>query len=252
MNRKYLLRKNFKAVYSQPEQTIVGHLAFKTKDDLWLDTPFPTLVLISVQSAFHEGREGFLKMEAFLSIIRESVQGIVTVLIADTAHLQACRLLEGEGALSRCLMAADQLVLCYKDYFSGCDLLYWHTLQKEGDYLLLKGQISALARSDDQFNALLLEDAQSTWTKTRETQYGDRLQFIENTVADLIDQCTCLQLLARRGYRYLFYPGAPYKAGLYLDALLPFHLNWVDVFLTIEKKSIRNLDRLQPVFQVRG
>jgi hypothetical protein len=54
---------------------------------------------------------------------------------------------------------------------------------------------------------------------------------------DLIEQCVVLQVLARRQFGYIFYPGAPCKATEYLRTLLSDELKWIDVFLTIEKKT---------------
>src|ERR1700733_8222827 len=124
MERKYLLRKNYKSRRSEPGKEIVGHLAFKTKNALWVETSLPTLALISVQSLFHEGEDGALKMEAFLSIIRSSIQSPVTALIADTAHLEARCLIEGDYSLSNCLKEAEALIERYEQFFAGYELIY--------------------------------------------------------------------------------------------------------------------------------
>lgn len=239
MERKYFLRKNFKSVYSESGKEVCAHLAFKTRNALWVGTSSPTLALISTQSHFHEGKEGALKMEAFLSIIRSSIQKPVSILIADTAHLEARRLIEGEFALSNSLQEAEALIARCKPLFTGHNLIRWHSLEQDEEFSLMRSKIVALAHSDAKFLRLLEDDARSTLTQKRRDLYLDQAGFIQNTIEDLMSQCACLQLLGRLGYRYLFYPGAPYSSFLYLDALMPSQVEWIDVFLTIERKTIR-------------
>lgn len=249
MNRKYLLRKNFKSVYRQANYSLLGHIAFKTRDALWLDTSHPALVLISVDSAMHTGAEGHLKMEALISIIRSSVKGPLTVLIADTAHLQTRRLVEDKAAFSNSLQAADELICRFSSHFTGCNLLYWHQLSQEPSYWSLKAEIKMLVQTDHEFQTLLFEDAEGTWTEERRCFYPDRNRFIEAAIEDLMEQSVCLQLLARRNYRYLFYPGEPYESTLYLDKLTSSRLKWINVFLSIEKKKETHIaDSIEPIF----
>ncbi len=237
MHRKYFLRKNYKAVCIDSDQLIMGHLAFKTKDSLWLGTSTPSLALISVQSAFHEGLEGRLKMEAFLSVIRSSVPGRVTALIADTAHLGARRLVEGDLAQDNCLKEGEDLVSRFQPLFAGYELIFWHDLKKKEEYSLLRCEILSHAQRDPLFQSLLESDAQKDLEQKRQNLYPDRQAFIKESIEDLIDECACLRLLARAGYGNLFYPGAPHQATAYLEAQMPFQIRWVDVFLTIERKS---------------
>jgi hypothetical protein len=59
-------------------------------------------------------------------------------------------------------------------------------------------------------------------------------------IEDLIEQCICMQILAKQGFRYLFYPGAPCHSTEYVNRkCIPndHYLHWIDVFVTIEKKT---------------
>jgi len=237
MNRKYLFRSNYKGICEIEGERLLGHLAFKTQDISWLDTSSPVVVLVSVNSAFHEKGEGFLKMEAFLATIRRHVKGEIVILIADTAHLYAQHLLEGPSATQSCLSAGEELVSRYRSLFAGSTLLYWHALRRDEAYEEIRSHILTLFHRDATFRQYLFEDADSAFTEKRKSEFLDKGQFIESTVADLIEQCVYLQLLARKQFRYLFYPGASCKATEYLRTILSNGLQWIDVFLTIEKKA---------------
>lgn len=240
MYRKYSLRKNYKAICLEGEQQIVGHMAFKTKDALWLNTKKPSLALISIQSAFHYGFEGNMKMEAFISVIRSSIQAPLTILIADLAHLQTRKLLEENKAETNCIKDADELVWRYRSIFADSTLIYWRDLKKQEKFSLLRSEILKLSKNDQQFQQLLKEDAERDWTNKRQALYPSKEAFIEKSIEELIDQCACMQLLASLNYGYVFYPGAPHQATQYFKS----SIEWIDVFLSIEKKA-----RVSPLLQ---
>lgn len=233
MYRKYSLRKNYKAVGSDNEGQILGHLAFKTRDDLWLNTNRPSILLVSVNSAFHSGFEGDMKMEAFIAVIRSSVKALLTILIADLAHLKTRQLLEENKAETNCRKDADELIWRYSSLFAGSPLIYWRDLIKDDQFSLLRSEIVDLSKKDQQFLQLLKQDAETDWTHKRQALFTSKESFIEQSIEELIDQCACLQLLANLGYRYIFYPGAPHRATQYLQT----SIDWIDVFLSIEKKT---------------
>jgi len=234
MIRKYSFRKNYKGTCEIEGERLTGHLAFKTREVSWLSTHSPVVVLVSVNSTFHEGAEGFLKMEAFLSTIKSCVAGKICILIADTAHLAAQTLLCG---VDHCLHAGEKLVLRYQSLFTNCELLYWHALCEGDDYAQGRSAILSLIQSDERIRDLLHADAESTYTEKRALECPDKVKFIQATLTDLVDQCIVLQLLSQRGYRTLFYPGAPYQTTEYLYSIGQDQLQWIDVFLTIEKKT---------------
>jgi hypothetical protein len=237
MNNKYLFRKNYKGICEIEGERLSGHLAFKTQNDAWLNTTSPVVVLISVHSAFHNGAEGFLKMEAFLSTIKNCVLGKICLLIADTAHHQAQTLRDGISAWEDCLQSGKALVERYSSLFAECEIFYWHTLCHDEAYAQIRSEILLLIDSDENLQDYLRADADITYTDKRALEFRDKGRFIEATLADLVDQCVVMQLLSQKGYRHLFYPGAPCQATEYLHKMLHNQLRWIDVFLTIEKKT---------------
>lgn len=243
MFNKYLLRRNFKSTYSTEDCITYGHIAFKTRKADWVDTPLPSVVLISVHSSFHEGVNGHLKMDAFLSTIRKNVKGKVSILIAETAHLHTLRLTQLEDPLHHCLQSAKELTLRCRSYFEGNEVLYWSSsIMADKEYPAFKEQFEWLMRTNEAFQESLMADAEACYTQKRREEFPNKALFIEKMVDDLIEQCICMQILTRKGYRYLFYPGAPFASTEYVNrnfVSLENSLNWIDVFLTIEKKTKR-------------
>lgn len=235
MLNKYLLRRNFKSIYVNEDFTVCGHLAFKTRNVDWVDTTLPSIVLISVHTAFHEGINGHLKMEALLSTIRQNVKGKVCILIADVAHLHTASLIQVDDPMNYCVKSAKQLASRFHAHFDGYDLLYWSSLiMKDDHYIALKNYFYSLAQTDVEFRALLLADAEAAYTAKRKEEFPNKALFLEKMGDDLIEQCIGMRVLAKNGYRYLFYPGAPCASTEYINQSA---LQWIDVFLSIERKT---------------
>jgi len=238
---KYLLRKNFKSTYLSDGHVIYGRMAFKTKRVDWVDTTLPVVALLSVHSAFNEGVDGYFKMTTFLTQIRENVKGNVSILFADTAHLHTLRLAQLEDPLIDCLRSAKELALHYDSYIDSAEVLYWSSyIMADEEYGSVKEQLQQLIQTDDAFKTVLLTDAEAAYTEKREKEFPNKELFIEKMIDDLIEQCVCIQILAKKGYRYLLYPGAPCESTEYINrhyTPLENYLHWVDVFVTIEKKT---------------
>lgn len=90
--------------------TVSCKLAFKTHDNEWLQTEDPVVILVSLQSAFHEGIFGDIKMDAFVSTIKKHVKGRITVLL--DAHYSTMS-----------LTFEDKLAETFKAYFEGCQVV---------------------------------------------------------------------------------------------------------------------------------
>lgn len=216
--------------------TVNGHLAFKTRQADWIGTVNPSIALVSVHSTFNEGIDGYFKMAAFISTIRENIQGKVSVLIADTAHLHTMRLLG--GSLDQLSQSAQELVLRFSSYLAAVEVDYWSSsIMENPEYKKYKKQLLQLAQTDNHFMSVLLGDAESAYTEKREVVFPNKALFIEKMIDDLIEQCTCMQILAKQGYRYIFYPGTPCASTEYINHLFKNDIQWIDVFVTIEKKK---------------
>lgn len=239
---KYSIRKNFKATYLKGEQIIQGKAAFKTKETAWLDTSLPVIALVSTDSVFNEGISGHLKMNAFISTIRNNVNGEISVLIADAAHQNAQGLKNCQLSQEHYLWLAKELVHRHSSYFKGCRLLYWSSsILQDKDYISVQEQLTLLSKTDLNFRKCLLKDAEDAYTEKRRLEFPDKALFIDETIADIIMQCAAIQILAKQGYRYLFYPGPPCSSTEYTSRILiPFEnrLLWIHVFLTIEKTTV--------------
>lgn len=241
----YIWRKNFTATFQNDLKMVRGKLAFKTKVVHWLETETPVIILISIHSAFHEEIGGDLKMNAFISTIKSCVKGRITVLIADRAHIQTNSLNKQnnlEKAFEECISSACALRDRYEPYFDSCNVVYWHSyIYQDNVFATSLNLLKDLYQSDMHFRELLLKDAESTYTTTRIKMFPSKDLFVEKAVEDILEQCASILILANKGYRFLFYPGSPYASIEYVNqVLIPENkqISWVDVFLTIEKKSI--------------
>lgn len=241
----YLWRKNFTAVFSDPEKITRGKLAFKTKQMHWLDTEAPVIVPISVHSVFHDEVSGDLKMNAFISTIKNHVKGMVTILLTDRAHIQTVSLKyqnDSEKAFHNCLRSAQGLENRYSQYFQGCNVVYWHSyICKDECYSSCMKLLREMQISDEAFRNCLYCDAESSYNSERSLEFANKDLYIQKAVEDLLEQCACLLVIANKGYRFQFYPGKPSASTEYVNETLisvDQKISWIDVFLTIEKKTV--------------
>lgn len=217
---------------------VSGHIAFKTKEIDWLHTSFPVVILISIDSKFNEGIDGYFKMGAFLSTIRDHVQGKIIALIADAAHLHTKNLSQSEDSTHQ---KAEELIRHNRSYFEGIEIRFWNSeIMKNESYTALKESFQALIHTDGEFKSFLLADAEMAYTEKRQKEFPNKELFLEKMKDDLIEQCISLQILAKLGFRYLFYPGPPCISTEYVKRncfQLKNDLQWIDVFVSIEKKT---------------
>ena len=236
----YNWRNTATAVASDAAMSVRGKIAFKTRETAWLHTNAPVVVLVSIHSDFHTGIGGDLKMNALMSTIKRHVQGLVTVLLSDAAHIQTLSL-KTEDALCRATESADLLVKRYQGYFEDCQIVFWHSyIGHSVHYAPSVQMVCELYRHDSHFQKHLQADAEACYNKFRSEEYPEKSQFIEKTINDLLEQCSCVLVLAAMGYRYQFYPGQSHGSTEYVNRhLLPEEkrVSWIDVFLSIEKKT---------------
>lgn len=239
---KYRTRFNYTGIHTEDKIKARGKVAFKTRETDWLDTELPSIALISIDSAFHEGLDGGIKIGAFISIIKEQIRSSVSILLADVAHIETQKLKYNDKAFDECNKSTSLLVERYSSYFEGCDLLYWSSfIQQNEHFAELLAQVEHLSRTDRFFQQLLHADAEAAYSEKRSKEFPDKTLFLERTKADVIVQSACILVLSKQGYRYQFYPGAPCASTQYVNhILLPpeRQVSWIDVFLSIEKKTL--------------
>lgn len=235
----YQWRSNFKAFVSNGDRTICGKLAFKTKNTQWINTTAPVIILVSIHSSIHEEMSGELKINALISTIKKNVKGKITVLLADTAHRQTLSL---KGvSFNECILSAQQIKNRYHSYWENCGVVFWHSyILQDSNFIPLLSYLKELYVQDSIFRSFLLKDAEIAFTKQRKEEYPDKESFIEKTIEDLMEQCACIGVISNKGYRFQFYPGSSNFSTEYINQkILPIEkqVNWIDVFLSIEKKT---------------
>lgn len=242
---KYALRKNFNVTFEDHNKIIRAKLAFKTKEINWLYTQESVIILVSVHSLFHQGISGDLKMSALISVIKNHVNGKVTILLTDMAHLHTESLKYQnciEKASEECIKEAHLLATRYSCYFEACDLVFWHSyISQDATFISSMKLIRKLYESDDLFQEHLYRDAESSYTDRREKEFSNKELFIEKSIEDLLTQCACVLVIANKGYRFQFYTGNSFASVEYVNQLLIIEekrLSWINVFLAVEKKRL--------------
>ena len=236
----YLLRKNFKTVFSDNFRSIRAKITLKTEYDHWVDTHEPVVITISTHSVIHNNYEGDLKMNALISIIKNNVRGKVTVLFTEKAHLNVMSLKHKDNATKVCLHKAQELHFRYQSYFEGCNIAYWHSyICEDPHFVSCKRAIADLFQKDPTFQELIKADANGCYTQERKEEFPNKDLFLEKTAEDILEHCLCWVVLKKKGYKFQFYPGYPYVSMDYAAAHIAPELKkleWIRVFLSIEKK----------------
>lgn len=232
----YNLRKNFFINFERGNYEIKAKLVIKTREIEWVKTLSHVVIPISIHSFFHLGIEGEMKMQAFISTIKQNVQSKVTILMTEMAHVNVLSL-KDENAAETCKKDALGIVKRFQELFDDCTIVYWEEyIQKDPNYQTCKEKILEQYQRDVTFQSLLLENAHSTYTSTRSIEHQDKSLFLERAIYDLLEQSICLHVLSKKGYRFQFYPGRQYSAIEYLNQNISMVL--VHVFVSIEKKRI--------------
>jgi hypothetical protein len=248
--KTYGWRNNVTAFFLDQDKLIRGRLAFKTKQTSWINSKAPVVILISIDSAFHQPIEGDLKMNALITTVKNHVRDRVTILLTDQAHVHVLSLKYGnnrEKAQREYIENAQQHVERYKAYFKGCNLEYWHSyIEKDKSFTENLKFVHDLFKINPLFRACLYKDAHASYTHQRTQEYPDQELFIKNAIEDILGQCACLLVLAHKGYRFQFYPGPSCESTEYINRIvIPPHqqVTWVNVFLSIEKKTVLYFDK---------
>jgi hypothetical protein len=160
-------------------------------------------------------------VQTFLSTIKEHINGKITILLTEQAHVHALSLLYNNDyheALERCKKDAQLLVDRYKTYFEGLDVQWWQTfIRSDSEYETFKNLIMETYKTDAQFQQLVRSDAESSYTSTRAQEASDKELYIAKTIQDLLEQAIYIFIVSKRGYRFDFYPGKPYSSSEYIN-----------------------------------
>lgn len=161
---KYQFRKNY---------FFSGKIVFKTQETAWINTTQPVLVPISIHSSFHQGIIGPVKMNAYLSLLKENIQGPITLLMTEKAHWKVNSLnFETETqALEQMLKDARALEAQFAHCFADCQVKYWHEyINQDPYYPAFHKQVIDLYQNDSTFHNLILQDTDLAYSP----QFGEK------------------------------------------------------------------------------
>lgn len=235
--KQYNFRNNSFIKKKIENSLVEAKIVFKTEEATWVPLNAPSVVPISLDSSFNQGIDGMIKMEGFISTIKTHAKEKVTLLMTEGAHLNALSLKHADP-VKKNKQDCDTLLKHFKEVFAECEIAYWdECVNNHPDYGHLKKFIVALSQTDCIFQNFLQEDALSTYTLARKQEYPDKELYLQKTVADLIEQCVCVLLLDKQGYKWQFYPGKQFLSVEYVNQNSSLEL--VYVFLAIERKKVQ-------------
>jgi hypothetical protein len=194
---------------------------------------------MSLHSLFSTGLYGHLKMQAIMQAIQNSVSGPITILLADRAHLHTFSL-NYAGDLDKALAAsaetAKDFVARYHALFTGCQIVSWNQdIYGDEGFSRATSLVTELYESDPHYRMLIWQDSEASYTPERSIAFPEKGLFLEKARLDLLEQCASLIVLAKQGYRYLFYPGPANIAIDYFEKRLALQIPWIHLFIAIEK-----------------
>lgn len=223
-------------------QIFEGKVLFKTTSLDWVNTEESVIVPLSVHTAFHEGILGELKMNAFMSTIKNNVKGKVTVLLTEKAHLNVLSLKynnDVQRAFEDILIEANLLEARFKSLFEGCHVDYWHNyINEDCNYHFFFRQVMKLYETDPIFQRHVQDDAEKTYTIQRAVEFPDKAFFISNAVKDVLENCAYLFVIVNKSHRFQFYPGIDRASRKYLNNFLSPEQQISFINVTVKPKSI--------------
>ncbi len=241
----YNYRKKYLA-HSSLNNKIEGKLTFKTKEIEWIETDLPSVIPISIDSCFHQGIDGDLKMNAFLSVLKEQIKGKITILMTEKAHLHVLSLQyqgDNQSAYIDCLKRARELESKFAEYFEGTQVVYLDDyIVNDSNYELFSQKIQMMYHSDPAFKNLVNKDAELTYTPERAFELPDKDIYMQKAIQDILEHNVGLLVLVHKGYRFQFYPGNQYLSMDYVNDNIhesDHKISHIKVFLKID--NIKNM-----------
>lgn len=241
MNKKYKLRKNVFITAEEEHKIYKAKVAFKTEQLDWVNTKSPSLILVSVNSSFHQGIWGKIKMESLYCTLKNHLQTPPSVLIAEQAHLHVDSLYFS-GEMGKATLNSTHLgkkwLSDFKELFKDDDPVFMHRfILSDPLFTSCKMEIESLYKSDGTFQKLLYQEALETYSCERKLLEPNADHFAYLAKEDIKLQCAMYRLLAKKGFHYIFYPGLQYQAVEYANRTLGEPaLTFIHVFISLEKK----------------
>ncbi len=196
-------------------------IVIKTRSADWIGTHEPVIILFSIHSLFHEGLIGSLQVSTLVSNIKANVNGNVTILFTEKAHINALSLNYGgdrDKAYTQCIKDAQLLKSRFATDFQGCAVVSWEEfISQDPDYQSYHDMVMDIYKTDTHFQELLYQDALKSYTPERAQAVPNKDIFITKTIKDLLELIIYLFVASKKGYRFEFYPGKPNASSEYIN-----------------------------------
>jgi len=193
----------------------------KTSCRHWLNTQASIILPFSIDSKIYDQREGFLKIVAFLELIKQNTKGKKTVLLCNKSHFYSLSLKYNQDVSKTLIYCNKKTKLLYErfqEYMKDFNVELWDQfLEEDRDYPFISKTVQDFYVNNPMFRSKLQENVKSTYTEERQHACPNYDIYRQKCELDLLEQCKYLLLASKKECRFQFYPGARHSAVEYLN-----------------------------------
>lgn len=237
----YNLRINMRLFSQLENECLKAKIAFKTKTKSWLNTPDLVVIPLSIDTGFHQGIAGRLKMQALIKAIRENIKSRPTLLFTDGAHRHVHSQLF-QSNLDRAVRDLSAQAKILQQWIlplaSGCNIAFWtEVVLNAPEFGLAKKYLYSLLAHDSVLRALVEQDALQSYTALRQKQFRDKISYIESAKQDIMEYLSYQLVFSQKIFLWQLYPGKEYASSEYLQQRNIITMKSIYVFIAIESKN---------------
>lgn len=220
------------------------YLSIKMNPSNWVGTNNPVIIPFSIHSAFHENEFGFEKIQALVTLVRNSVKNNITILLCDWSHLNARSLIyngDKNYTAKKCILDAKEYHKKFNALFDSCEVVYWSNFVNEDNlYESFKSKIMNIYHNDLYFQEMIKKDMEKLNKNKNVIKESELYQ--KESIQDLLEQCIYLMIAANKKYSFEFYIGKRNLTANYInEKFCDSHLTRVNVHIKISEMAPEKL-----------
>lgn len=236
----YNLRINIKLNPGPQSQGYGAKIAVKTEEDQWLNSKSALVVPVSIESAFHEGIEGRLKMLALLSAIQSNVKQKATLLFTEWAHCNIYALGHQkslEQARQELMNKSEALQQWLLPLAHGFNIAFWHKdIYGSPEFIQAKEYFREILLLDPKVRDLVQKDVLESYTPSRQRICPNQDNYYLSAQKDMLEYLAYQIVFSNRSFAFQMYPGKELSSAIYLQQQDVIKMKSIYVFVSIEKK----------------
>lgn len=238
----YNLRITLKLNLKTKDHIHGAKIAIKTMQDQWVKSQGRVVVPISIESAFHDGIHGRLKMEALLNAIQNNTTKKATLLFTDWAHCHVYAL-EHQKSLQEARQILEDKARTLQEWVlplaGGFHIAFWQKdIYGAPEFMHAKKQLREMLACDLILQKLVQQDILEGYTSARQQIFTDKNTYLLCAQNDLLEYLAYQVLFSQRSFAFQMYPGKEFASALYLQKRKTISMKSIHVFVSIEKKFL--------------